>query len=63
MSRAARFTQADVERVLRAAKNVGVKVELDLNTGAVRTLTEAESRPQLTELQQWKARRDAKRAP
>lgn len=63
MTKPARFTQADVERVLRAAKNAGVKVELDLNTGAVRTLTEAESRPQLTELQQWKARRDARRAP
>ena len=61
MTRPARFTQADVERVMRASKKLGVPVELDLNTGAVRLLTPTEAAPQLTDLEQWKARRDARR--
>lgn len=63
MTRAARFTQADIERVMRAAKKHGVPVELDLNTGTARLLTPDQAKPQLTELEQWKARRDARRAP
>lgn len=45
MSRAARFRQADVERVIRAAKKLGVNVELDLTTGHVRTLTPGSPMP------------------
>ena len=62
MTRAAKFTQAEVERVMRASRKLGVPVELDLNTGAVRVLTAAEPAPQLTDLQKWRSARDAKRS-
>lgn len=57
MTRAAKFTQAEVERVLRASKKTGVPVEVDLNTGSVRVLTVAPAAEQMTDLQKWKAAR------
>lgn len=53
--RPATFSQADVERVMRAAKKVGLQVEVDLSTGTVRTLTGEAPTAQLTDLQKWKA--------
>lgn len=62
MSRRAAFTQAEYERIMRASKKTGVPVEVDLATGAVRVLTVAPAAEQMTDLQKFRAARDAKRA-
>ena len=61
MTRRATFTQAEVERVLRASKKTGVPVEWDPVTGVVRALTPKPETEQMTDLQRWRAARDARR--
>lgn len=62
MTRRAAFTQAEVERIMRASKRTGVPVEVDLTAGTVRVLTPAPAAEQMTDLQRWRAAKDAKRA-
>lgn len=62
MSRRATFTQAEVERIMRASKKTGVPVEVDLAAGTVRVLTVAPAAEQMNALQKWRAAKDARRA-
>ena len=64
MSARAAFRQADVQRLIRAAKAEGVSVvgyEVRPD-GAVRLLTGETEEPQRDELEEWRARRDQRKA-
>lgn len=62
MTRRATIPQAEYERIMRASKKTGVPVEIDRETGAVRVLTTEAPAEQMTDLQKWRAAKDAKRA-
>jgi 3-isopropylmalate dehydratase small subunit len=62
MSARVAFKQSDIERVMRAAKKLGLQVEIDLATGQARTLTDKSADEQMTDLQKWRAAKDARRA-
>jgi hypothetical protein len=62
--RSARVTQVQIRRAIRAAEASGLKVtgvEI-LPDGATRVLTAPAAEPPMTELQRWRAQRDAGRA-
>jgi hypothetical protein len=64
MARSVRFKQADVQRALRAAKVAGVvvasyRIEPD---GAIVVVTKDGGPAERDELEEWRARRDARKA-
>lgn len=62
MTKRATWTRAELERIMLASKNTGVPVEVDPETGVLRTLTPASPAEQMTDLQKWRAAKDARRA-
>lgn len=63
MTRAASFSIAAMERLLKASNRAGVPIEVDLKTGVVRTLTTDTPKPLAAnsddldvELQEWRAK-------
>lgn len=62
MTKRASRTQAEWERIMRASKKTGVPVEVDLENNTVRVLTVEPAAAQMTDLQKWRAAKDARRA-
>jgi len=66
MTKVARFTEADVKRLIRAAKSEGLRVEaVEMRPdGAIRTLPETPVTPssEPSAFERWKAKRDDRAA-
>ncbi|GHA15525.1 hypothetical protein GCM10007989_07880 [Devosia pacifica] len=64
VARPALIRQSDVTRIMRGAKDAGITMGIVVTTGEVRFVPVDEMEPEqkLSGLDQWKAKRDARKA-